>query len=544
MKPWFEKEIQEADIIKFPEPERKVIKMPSVSEYPDFITGVQDLQARLKQGQIGQDSYDKLYQDLIQRFMKRESFESPWFLREAQPIGKSSDSSKPKYLKVVNDILMKDTPQNLKAIVNKKIYDITPDKIDKPITDMSQKINVTVNGEKKTMPVRAILKDPKIFPVTGAKNDSDSGPVSGRGDIAEGLLATAIFLRLEKDADIKDGDLLKAVSSLPPYAQPVTKTGKMKDASGKADNVKLTIYLQEKNYAQLKNTQILKSDKSLTGLVTSAVMFANAQEVELLDNFFFKNRKIDYVDVMASGAKDQKQSKIDVKVFYTDPNGKRQEIDFNFSVKIWGTERVGQESIITKKELAYLRSFDGGEIDEDLRKSMWGQQRAFFGDFGIDIEQKQYKKEKQMFFDVPEIEDMIEFSYNIAHQELQKKLQGDDNEKTALKNLIKGAKKHVIGDSPDAKLLNLGLGKRGKPDKDFDPGYYILEPKRLDRIVDKLDFTSTQPTEPGSLPKIKIVNKENPKDVFLEIRLKRGDRYTNYVDLGELFVKLTKRPTT
>ena len=82
MKPWFEKEIQEADIIKFPEPERKVIKMPSVSEYPDFISGVQDLQARLKQGQIGQDSYDKLYQDLIQRFMKKESFENPWFLRE------------------------------------------------------------------------------------------------------------------------------------------------------------------------------------------------------------------------------------------------------------------------------------------------------------------------------------------------------------------------------------------------------------------------------------------------------------------------------
>ena len=87
MKPWFEKEIQEADIIKFPEPERKVIKMPSVSEYPDFISGVQDLQARLKQGQIGQDSYDKLYQDLIQRFMKKESFENPWFLREQKDRG-------------------------------------------------------------------------------------------------------------------------------------------------------------------------------------------------------------------------------------------------------------------------------------------------------------------------------------------------------------------------------------------------------------------------------------------------------------------------
>ena len=82
MKPWFEKEKQEADIIKFPEPEKKVIKMPSVSEYPDFITGVLDLQARRDQGQIGQDSYDKLYQDLIHRFMKKESFERPWFLRE------------------------------------------------------------------------------------------------------------------------------------------------------------------------------------------------------------------------------------------------------------------------------------------------------------------------------------------------------------------------------------------------------------------------------------------------------------------------------
>ena len=81
MKPWFEKE---ADIIKFPEPERKVIKMPSVSEYPDFISGVLDLQARRDQGQIGQDSYDKLYQDLIHRFMKKESFETPWFLRETE----------------------------------------------------------------------------------------------------------------------------------------------------------------------------------------------------------------------------------------------------------------------------------------------------------------------------------------------------------------------------------------------------------------------------------------------------------------------------
>ena len=83
MKPWFEKEILEGDVIKFPEPKEKVIKLPNVSEYPDFITGVTDLQARLKQGQISQESHDRLYAELIQRFMKKESFANPWFLREA-----------------------------------------------------------------------------------------------------------------------------------------------------------------------------------------------------------------------------------------------------------------------------------------------------------------------------------------------------------------------------------------------------------------------------------------------------------------------------
>ena len=82
MKPWFERE---AKVIKFPEPEKKVLDMPSVASYPDFMTGVSDLKARRAKGEISQDSHDKLYTDLIHRFMKKESFETPWFLRELAP---------------------------------------------------------------------------------------------------------------------------------------------------------------------------------------------------------------------------------------------------------------------------------------------------------------------------------------------------------------------------------------------------------------------------------------------------------------------------
>jgi hypothetical protein len=83
MKPWF---VKEADIIKFPEPEKKVVELPNVQMYPDFITGVKDLHNRKDRGEISQASHDKLYADLINRFMKKESFETPWFLRESQKI--------------------------------------------------------------------------------------------------------------------------------------------------------------------------------------------------------------------------------------------------------------------------------------------------------------------------------------------------------------------------------------------------------------------------------------------------------------------------
>ena len=78
MKPWFEKELIEADIIKFPEPKDNVIKMPRVADYPDFLTGVEDLRSKLDNGDISSDTYNKLYTDLIHKFAKKES-SNAWF---------------------------------------------------------------------------------------------------------------------------------------------------------------------------------------------------------------------------------------------------------------------------------------------------------------------------------------------------------------------------------------------------------------------------------------------------------------------------------
>tara|TARA_R110000851_G_scaffold307070_1_gene465526 strand:- start:40 stop:2061 length:2022 start_codon:yes stop_codon:yes gene_type:complete len=116
IQPWFQRELEEAEVIKFPEPEKKVLQMPSVASYPDFITGVEDLKARRHKGDISQASHDKLYTDLIHRFMKKESFETPWFLREA-----------PDELQQVKKLLLKQIGSEQELAVLKKMLSVMRD---------------------------------------------------------------------------------------------------------------------------------------------------------------------------------------------------------------------------------------------------------------------------------------------------------------------------------------------------------------------------------------------------------------------------------
>ena len=116
IQPWFQRELEEAEVIKFPEPEKKVLQMPSVASYPDFITGVEDLKARRHKGDISQASHDKLYTDLIHRFMKKESFETPWFLREA-----------PDELQQVKKLLLKQISSEQELAVLKKMLSVMRD---------------------------------------------------------------------------------------------------------------------------------------------------------------------------------------------------------------------------------------------------------------------------------------------------------------------------------------------------------------------------------------------------------------------------------
>jgi len=79
MRPWF---MKEGDVVPFPKKDDKVIKLPNVGSYPNFLAGVEDLQSRVKKGELSDEMYKRLYTELLHRFMRRESAETPWFIRE------------------------------------------------------------------------------------------------------------------------------------------------------------------------------------------------------------------------------------------------------------------------------------------------------------------------------------------------------------------------------------------------------------------------------------------------------------------------------
>ena len=157
MKPWFEKE---SNVIKFPTPKAKVVQMPNVQSYPDFLTGVKDLHARVARGEISQQSHDKLYQDLIHRFMKEESFDTPWFLREASSMATKIRTNKTQQGGQFKsgDVFLNLLAKNPNAIIDKKNK--------KPMTFPNAKELLNIASQYKKKYKKSITTDLNVWQKT------------------------------------------------------------------------------------------------------------------------------------------------------------------------------------------------------------------------------------------------------------------------------------------------------------------------------------------------------------------------------------------
>ena len=495
MKPWF---VKEADIIKFPEPEKKVIELPNVQSYPDFLTGVKDLHNRKDKGEISQASHDKLYTDLIHRFMKKESFETPWFVKEAM-VGTSTDASK--YLPSIEKLFAKGG----KFPVGK-----SPDKmtVDVPAgTKLSKGLDTVIGKDTKGREIKVgqLFKSDLI---KGANTTSYN-----KGNVVEGIFGAGIYLALITPARSISESILASfcVRSLAGQNGKIVKGINTRTK----DKVSLSVRLSPNNFAALTDSITMRD---MAGEIKSVVDYVNGEEINELEKDFANNGTIDNIQVIADGLTEENTSKVDVYVKYD-----HGVVKYERSVKTGNVQQFGQVS-------------SGGVKDPLLStEARYDLQEEFWSTWGIDI-----SKSQEDFEDTSE-ENFInayDFSYAVAAEELNKLFSTNNQEKNNIPEFIKTIQYHAYRDNPNAKMVKFS-----------NKGYVVLDFKKLDDFVDKIDLKAVfnppakRKTSSGdnlrTRPEIQIVDQEGNE--FLTFRLYvSGKKITNLIEQGPLLTKITR----
>ena len=526
MKPWFEKEKQEADIIKFPEPERKVIKMPSVSEYPDFITGVLDLQARRDQGQIGQDSYDKLYQDLIHRFMKKESFETPWFLRENVISTASNERSAQRYLGNVNKLLKQAKPMRY-GKDGSKTFVPNPGQA---VQDMKSLLLGKLDGKDVKIKAGQIWKGGDVDAGKLTKSGKEAKQWNA-GGVSEGLFGIGLFIGFLANRNINRNDIANAIQKyLKVNGQQV---GPIENKLSK-DKFSLLIKLAPKDWNGLTNPKSL-DHPSISGHVDSIAQYINvSQDFQKIKDDFIKDKIIDNVKVIADGISSQKATTVDVYVTYAD--GKK--LKFERSIKSGKVKQFGQGPSPVL-----------GRVEKDdatySREHRWMYQENFWEDLGCDISDAEdiflgYKEEisdkladkgqKNLTAKEKELAEQIDrdlmfISYKAAVDNFNEQLKNDKGERIVILNLFDALKQYA-----GAKMVHIYSG-----------GYRVMDFNKLDDVVQDLDLKAFLLGEGKMYPKVIIGTDTKPENVLVSITVKTDDRKaSNQVDMGYLLKEITK----
>ncbi len=544
IQPWFERELAEADIIKFPEPEEKVIKMPSVAEYPDFISGVQDLQARRKQGQISQDTYDKLYTELIHRFMKKESFETPWFLREAAPIGlPRGKDSLPTYIANVNKLLKTNHSFPVVGSNRQKIGILKPNP-GQQIKGPNDVILGTMNGKPtNNVKVRNLEKSAQI--------KGDERKSWNLGYVTEGLFAIALWLGLTKNQKIIGEHISNEAIKLKTNGQEVPgknlKTG---------DNISVRINLPDNNWLGLISRETYQN-KDIQGQLGSLAFYINnSKDFATIDNALRTNKKVDKVQVIADGVSAQKASTVDVKIIYSDGT----ETEFKRSVKSGNVRQFGQGSTggaidLKKRKAPDWKHMKDAPTDKDSqadpsrgsREDRWKYVEQFWNNFGIDVRglsMKDIKKlnkngtdpadvtgeVEQMFIDDPDLIEAYDHVYQEAAKVIDAGLHGDKEERLMVKKLFAAAKKYA-----GAKIVHF-----------YAKGYRVMDFRKLDKWIKKVDLKAEfirekKKGEVRARPQVRITNEKGIELMNIELEIQKS-KATNAVNMGPLIKEFTTMP--
>jgi len=417
------------------------------------------------------------------------------------------------------------------------------------ITDKNSKISgIGENGEQVSVSVKDLLKDNK----------------PNKGEVAEGILGTALFLRFIRPDEVSADSIISFITD-------VLTDHKTRDDKGNsaisvkvtgskphvledsaviefADEFKLLIKLKKRAMEGFLDREFLSGP--MAKLIKGIAHFANIR-VKKYSNYFRKNKKADSIAIKSDGvsgegalkpkegesSSEEDISKTDVEVFVNqetkDENGniktiKRVLKHLNLSVKVGSTKQIGQHGGLGKDS----------SLGERFDKTV-----SFWQRFGIDV-----TPIKSTFVEQQDIISAYDALYTFAAQQMNNKFNmlSDQGDIELITKLGKALQFYGSANKKDLSLIQF-------TDKG---GFFMLDFNKLGRLLEKdiinyYNFGARVVRDENGLPKLEIVNTKDAtlpiesvgkNNIFISIRMYRtSDGYVrNYVEKGAGLIKLLK----
>ena len=362
-------------------------------------------------------------------------------------------------------------------------------------------------------------EDDIYFYVTGttgtigpALNVSQESKLANRGEISEGILGAAMFVKFTKRQPgeevgvVTPADITNVLDNLQAQGND-TYSVTVNDADSEvADTISFVLRLKTAPYQDLMNP--LKRPL-LANELASAAAYVNSPNAERYSKYFYINGKADEINIMADGAASESEKKSDVWVGIRDKNGAMRTLKLNASLKVDGQSQFGQV---------------GGSSSESMTK--------LFGYFGIDVSPYVEKFERESKKDQFK---GIEYMYRQITEDLQNRLAGnDDNEEAKFVDQVAHGITHfaILGDQ-NVELVDFDKG-----------GFKIHRFKNLQYKLRNVNLTASYISS-KTRPEIVIHDVNNPKNKLIGIRCKIENRpnglyVRNLIEKGPLLEEITK----
>jgi len=261
MRPWF---IKEGEVVPFAKKEKTVVSMPNVASYPNFLAGVEDLQSRVKQGTLSDEMYKRLYTDLLHRFMRRESAETPWFMVEATAMADKIFQNKKQLGSDLQsgDVFLNLLQNNPEELIDKKTGQSVnfPKKNDllKIAKDYQKKYKKSITSDQNEWP-KTLMNLGFTKAILNRLTKTDKFGASEKEKFAKQIQPAAIFKGSAIDQnELKSIDIAIANNSIPgkDLVKTIINSPVLKNPKNQLGNIVIQI---AKNL-QMKNNKLPQGD--------------------------------------------------------------------------------------------------------------------------------------------------------------------------------------------------------------------------------------------------------------------------------------------